>query len=111
MEGPQGRHVRDALVVQRQREADALVAVSRPAVDPDRVRRLFEQIGALYGRLQLGDEYGIGAIEEQGVEEFADFLDTVYRAVRNPGGNTAAALRAALHRYEHARNPGPHRTT
>lgn len=76
----------------------------------DESQRLYEQIGALYARLQLGSEYGIGAIEEQGVEEFADLLGTVVKvadaARRVDRTDRALALYTAVRRYE-ADRTGP----
>lgn len=73
-----------------------------PTHDPDVARKLYEQIGALYARLQLGDE-GLG--DEGGVEEFADFLATVREALRTcASGSRAIALAAALYRYERDRS-------
>lgn len=116
MEGPRGRHVQAALDEQRAgrvpRRADVSIGAESPVhvvvpeqrttPDPDAVRRLYEQIGTLYG---LAESVASEHNDDGAVQEVADFLDTVRRAVRSPGGQTAAALRLALHRYEHARNP------
>lgn len=72
--------------------------------DPDLTRRLFEQLGTLYTAADDADAAdGAHVGEGAAVQELADFLDTVGRALRNPQGGTAQALRLALHRYEHSR--------
>lgn len=74
--------------------------------DPDLTRRLFEQVGTLYEVIESAEPRTIKMAsddETRGVQELADFLDTVGRALRNPQGGTAQALRLALHRYEHSR--------
>ena len=115
-----GRHIRAALSARlAAAEVEAAntgaeivyTAMRRTAPNPDDVRQLFEQIGVLYGRAQEADAFTRETFSQQGdedgmaVQQLADFLDTVGRALRNTGGGTAAALRAALQRYEAVRNP------
>lgn len=70
-------------------------------------RQLYEQIGAVYVNLEAADgEWGATdsrGTTRPGVDEFTDFLDTVRHALLRPEGDTAAALRRALTRYEHDR--------
>jgi hypothetical protein len=107
MEGLQGRHVRDALDALTSASA-VYTATARVSPNPDTTRRLFEQLGTLYDRAQLADDYTTRSEQAEhgaAVQELAAFVDTVRRALRHPQGATAQALRLALHRYEHARNP------
>lgn len=73
---------------------------------PELAQHFHKTVGTLHGRLQLGDEYAIGSIEEQGVEAFAELLHDVRVALASPGGPTALALADALRRYERDRTGG-----
>lgn len=91
------------------RPRPAAPVMQRGAVDPDLVRKLYEQIGTLYEVIQSAEPRTIKMAsddETRGVQEFTDFLATVHRMLRNPQGPTAQALRLALHRYEHSRTGG-----
>jgi hypothetical protein len=71
-----------------------------PGVIPgagERSRELYEQVGTLYRSVER-DQEGHGDIGY--VDEMADFLATVARALAAPSGATAHALATALRRFE-----------
>jgi hypothetical protein len=106
-----GPYTRQLLDEQRAADMTSGVHIVGPRETANRprselARHFRETVGALYGRLQLGDEYAIGSIEEQGVEALAALLHDVRVALASPGGPTALALADALRRYENDRTGG-----
>lgn len=111
-----GRHVRAVLDEQRARGVarvpqpvesawvEGLTSAVHTVLPPGRYpvpddRQLYEQIGSIYTSMAGGDVPDPTA----GVEDLADFLDTVRHALLRPDGPTAAVLLRALTRYEHDR--------
>lgn len=72
--------------------------------DPDAVRQRFEEIGSLYERMVVSDNYatadGDGNI---GVQALAGFLAEVKRALTSP--QAGREMLAAINRYEGVREP------
>jgi hypothetical protein len=114
-----GPYTRQALTERRAAQAlSGVHAVTDPepstggVTAAERARRLYEQVGTLNDYARDADSVWIVAAGQQGdedgtaIQQLADFLDTVRRALAHPTGPSARALAEALRCYEHDRTGG-----